>query len=264
MSHTAKCAEYGTTGFTNDCDLLGDTAQVKADEQIQLLLAIDDAFYSHTVSPPTYIISDEASAKVEDLTAEYNAMDGDENTIALVQDSNKKVTLRALAFAGQEVSITWEVERVAGNRRLLSSITYRLGGDVTSNESSNSNAGFQVIAASREGVSFSHPNDFTHTHNLTHTHHEHTHDGDHHPKKDDDDSWGMWTVFILGAGLLLTVALFVVFSTGEKEVVYTSDSSGFKSRFYNYSKVDTRNVEPVHPALTASVVGNRNRFKHKS
>lgn len=271
LVHYAKCAGYGSD-IVNNCDLDGSVAQVKADEQVELQLVINDpAFSSHNVDPPTYSISGGASGTVTSLTGEYVGEDSSGTAIPLVQNSdtgeeNSKVTLRALAFAGQTVSITWQVERVAngGSRRLVDTITYQLGGD----ESSQSIAGFRVVSALRDGdsdtiyvnedpvpVNEASEDDAEDKADASHITHTHTHAEPHH------DGWGLTIFVIFGAGLFLAVILFFAFSTGEKTVVHESNcdnNSGFKSRFYNYSRVDTDLQDSMESGNR-----NRNRFLKK-
>jgi hypothetical protein len=253
-------------------------ARVEADEQIQLELIIDDAAFAiHDVSAPTITIagsdlwcaaSDQvtdfagaAKCPVSALTAEYVAANADGSDIALVQgggasgtgktadEENSKVTLRALALSGKSASITWDVERKTANRRMLrQTVTYALGAD---DSQGHEGAGFVVLPATRDGDSDSIsvdelPSIFTEAEASAGTTHTHEHHADDHH----EEGWGLLIFGIVGGGLLLTVVIAVVFTNGQKEVVYASTpSSGFANRFYRYSKVD--NSSPF----------DRNRFR---
>lgn len=257
-------------------------AQVEADEQIQLELIIDDAAFAiHDVSAPTITIdgndlwcavSDQVTdfagadkCPVSALTAEYVAANADGSDIALVQgggasgtgktadEENSKVTLRALALSGKSASITWDVERKTANtgrRMLRQTVTYALGAD---DSQGHEGAGFVVLPATRDGDSDSIsvdelPSIFTEAEASAGTTHTHEHHADDHRAV--EEGWGLWIFGIVGGGLLLTVVIAVVFTNGQKEVVYASTpSSGFANRFYRYSKVD--NSSPF----------DRNRFR---
>ena len=276
MMHTSKCSGYGSD-FADPCEYLDTdedgicdynddngngqqeiddepctTASVPSDNQIQLELIIqDDAFAQHTVSMPTITIGSGSAEPVESLDDTYTAQGADGSAIPLVgaggistgfktsEVQNSKVTLRALALSGQRVTITWNVVRVAQQRRMLRQVSYTLGADGSSSGGTEG-AGFVVLPATREGESDSIVtgealSEAEASAGTTHTH-------EHHVDDHQEEGWGLWVFVIVGGGLLVTVVLVAVFSNGQKEVVYASTAPGYagkylKSRMYNYARV---------------------------
>ena len=274
--HTSKCSGYGSD-FADPCEYVDSdedgicnyndkngngqqeiddepctTASVPSDNQIQLELIIqDDAFAQHTVSMPTITIGTGSAEPVDSLDDTYTAQGADGSAIPLVgaggistgfktsEVQNSKVTLRALALSGQTVTITWDVVRVAQQRRMLRQVSYTLGADGSSTGGTEG-AGFVVLPATREGESDSIVtgealSEAEASAGTTHTH-------EHHVDDHQEEGWGLWGFVIVGGGLLVTVVLVAVFSNGQKEVVYASTAPGFagkylKSRMYNYARV---------------------------
>ena len=286
LQHQTECNNYGDSAdFFSTCpvDNTDNLFYVGASGQIRLTLKIlDTAFTDHIVHPPTYKVTSgtiaegkpdtgtvESLCNAQETDCMFRANNGQDD-IGLVTsreypygeqrppEENSVVTLRGLPLSDTTISITWIVDRVLNStaRRRLR-VAYSLGAAATKGADS---VGFKVLPATREedagiavGAGTEEVAEGAHTTERSGTSHA--------EEKKEEDSSMLVTLFIVASVIAGGVLLVVVFmrkadqkKNGTNNTPAEGSSINFKSRFYQYARLDKGEAEHVEN------LWKRNRF----